>query len=348
MGGPVLRAVYYCSVSARPDPARGTAARHWLAALLCAVVALPALAAEPLGDLYTVTVPHTGQNEATFREAMRDILVRVTGRRDAPELENLAPLVAQASRYVVSFRRGAGNTLAVTFDGPAIENAIDASGLAFWGSERPVTLVWLAVDRGGGRRALVKAGEVSEEKSAVEANAARRGLPLVWPGPGDDLMRALQQAWSGTHAPLVDAAERYGADGVLIGRMRLAASGAPTVEWTFSAAGLTSAVAGELEAGPDLAAERYASLYVSQGAGQRTEQLVTINGIRTLESYAAAMRMLSRLAPVRGVAVDEVTPEAVSFLVNVRGDPESLRQAILRDGRLLAVDASRLIYAMSP
>ena len=124
MGGPVQRAVYYCSVSARPDPARGTAARHWLAALLCAVVALPALAAEPLGDLYTVTVPYTGQNEATFREAMRDILVRVTGRRDAPELENLAPLVAQASRYVVSFRRGAGNTLAVTFDGQAIENAM--------------------------------------------------------------------------------------------------------------------------------------------------------------------------------------------------------------------------------
>jgi len=98
----------------------------------------------------------------------------------------------------------------------------------------------------------------------------------------------------------------------------------------------------------ELAAERYASLYVSHGAGQRTEQLVTINGIRTLESYAAAARMLSRLAPVRGVAVDEVTPEAVSFLVNVRGDPEALRQAILRDGRLHAVDASRLIYTMSP
>jgi hypothetical protein len=335
-------------VSARPDPACGTAARHWLAALLCAVLALPALAAEPLGDLYSVTVPYTGQNEAAFRDAMRDVLVRVTGRRDAPDLENLAPLVAQASRYVVSYRRGAGNTLAVTFDGQAIENAIDASGLAFWGSERPVTLVWLAVDRGGGRRALVHAEETSEEKSRVEANAARRGLPLVWPGPGDDLVRALQQAWSGSHAPLVDAAARYGADGVLIGRARAAASGSPSVEWTFTAAGLSSAVSGELEAGPELAAERYASLYASQGAGQRTEQLVTINGIRTLESYAAAMRMLARLAPVRGVAVDEVTPEAVSFLVNVRGDPEALRQAILRDGRLSAIDASRLIYTMSP
>jgi hypothetical protein len=210
-----------------------------------------------------------------------------------------------------------------------------------------VTLVWLAVDRGGSRRASACRGD-QRGKSRVEANAARRGLPLVWPGPGDDLVRALQQAWSGSHAPLVDAAARYGADGVLIGRARAAASGSPSVEWTFTAAGLSSAVSGELEAGPELAAERYASLYASQGAGQRTEQLVTINGIRTLESYAAAMRMLARLAPVRGVAVDEVTPEAVSFLVNVRGDPEALRQAILRDGRLSAIDASRLIYTMSP
>jgi len=348
MDGPVQRAVYYCNVSARPDPARGTASRHWLAALLCAVLALPALSAEPLGDLYSVSVPYTGQNEVAFREAMRDILVRVTGRRDAPELENLAPLVAQASRYVVSYRRAAGNMLAVTFDGPAIEDAIDASGLAFWGSDRPVTLVWLAIDRGGGRRALVNANETSEEKSRVEANAARRGLPLVWPGPGDDLVRALQQAWSGAHAPLIEAAQRYGADGVLIGRARPTASGTSSIEWTFSAAGLSAAASGELEAGPELAAERYASLYVSHGAGQRTEQLVTINGIGTLEAYVTALRMLSRLAPVRGVAVDEVTPDAVSFLLNVRGDPDALHQAILRDGRLLAVDASRLIYTMSP
>jgi hypothetical protein len=334
-------------VSARPDPARGWAICTSIAALALALMAAPARA-ETLGDLYTVTVPYSGQNEAAFRDGMRDILVRVTGRRDAPELENLAPLVAQASRYVVSFRRAAGNMLAVSYDGPAIENAIDASGLAFWGSERPVTLVWLALDRGGGRRALVTAGEASDEKTRVENQAARRGLPLVWPGPGDDLVRTLQQAWSGDHAPLIDAARRYGANGVLIGRVRQGAAGSAAVEWSFSAAGLTASSTGELEAGPELAAERYAGLYVTQAAGQRSEQLVTVNGIRTLEAYAAALRMLSRLAPVRGVAVDEVTPDAVSFLVNVRGDPDGLRQAILRDGSLRAVDAARLIYTLSP
>ncbi len=137
---------------------------------------LPALA-ESFGDLYSVTVPYAGENETAFRQAMRDVLVRVTGRRDAPELENLAPLVAQASRYVASYRRAGGNQLAVTFDGAAIEKAVDASGLAFWGNERPVTLVWLAIDRGGGRRALVSASDTSAEKSRIDTNAERRGLP---------------------------------------------------------------------------------------------------------------------------------------------------------------------------
>ena len=75
---------------------------------------------------------------------------------------------------------------------------------------------------------------------------------------------------------------------------------------------------------------------------------MTVTGIGSLESYVSAMRTLSKLAPVRGVAVDEVTPDAVSFRVNVRGDPGALNDAIMRDGRLQAVDAGRLIYAMSP
>jgi hypothetical protein len=158
----------------------------------------------------------------------------------------------------------------------------------------------------------------------------------------------MQQAWSGNHDALVDAARRYGADGVLIGRARQSDAATTAVDWSFSAAGVSATAAGELEAGPELAAERYAGIYASRGASQRSEQLVTITGIGSLEAYASALRTLSKLAPVRGVSVDEVTPDAVSFLVNVRGDPEALHQAIQRDGRLQAVDAGRLIYAFSP
>lgn len=326
-------------------------ARRWFAALALAAFASP-LGAVSLGDLYSVAVPVVGQGEAAqlaaFREAMRDVLVRATGRRDAPELESLAPLVAQAARHVVSFRRAAGNQLAVTFDRSAIENAIDASGLPFWGAQRPLTLVWLAIDRGGGRRSLISAANTSEEKRRVERVAARRGVPLIWPGPGDDLGRGFQQVSSGDHAPLVAAARRYGADGVLIGRARVTAGGKHSVEWTFSAAGISAQATGELESGPDLAGDRYASVHASRGAAQRSEQLLTVTGIDSLEAYATALRTLSRLPHVRGVTVDEVTPDAVSFVLMVRGDPAALRQAIERDGRLAIVDSSRMIFSLAP
>lgn len=339
--------MYYCNVSTRTASAGARRALIGLAALLCAALSA-ASQPQSFGDLYSATVPYAGDNELAFRQAMRDILVRVTGRPDAPELESLAPLVAEASRYVVSFRRATGGQLAVRFDGAAIENAIDASGLAFWGENRPVTLVWLAIDRGDGRRALVSASDTGPEKQHVDSNASRRGLPLVWPESGDNLLRAMQQAWSGDHEPLADAARRYGAEGVLIGRARLTDAGGYAVDWSFRSADASAAAQGDLETGPALAAERYAGRYATHGAAQRIEQVVTVTGVVTLESYAAAMRLLSDLAPVRGVSVDEVTPDAVSFLVNVRGDPDALHQAILRDGRLHAVDSGRLIYALSP
>ena len=106
------RAVYYCSVSAHFDPELPRRLRAWLVALALALPGLPVMA-EPVGDLYSVTVPYSGDNDVAFRQAMRDVLTRVTGRSDAPDLPNLAPLVSQASRYVTSFRRAAGNQYSI-------------------------------------------------------------------------------------------------------------------------------------------------------------------------------------------------------------------------------------------
>jgi len=141
---------------------------------------------------------------------------------------------------------------------------------------------------------------------------------------------------------------RHGADGVLVGRARQSAAGDYEVEWSFSGSGTSGGATGDLEAGPGLAAERFAGIFASHGAAQRSEQTVTVTGISTLEAYASALRTLAKLAPVRGVAVDEVSADSVSFRLNVRGDSEALGQAILREDRLVPIDAARLIYSLSP
>jgi hypothetical protein len=62
-------------VSATSDPDLPRRFRAWLLVLAFAVPGLAAIA-EPVGDLYSVTVPYSGDNDIAFRQAMRDVLTR--------------------------------------------------------------------------------------------------------------------------------------------------------------------------------------------------------------------------------------------------------------------------------
>jgi hypothetical protein len=307
------------------SPIRRRLASSWIA--LCLFAAVGA-SADSLGNLYETTVPvGTAGEAAAFRAGMSDVLVRVTGRRDAPALAGLAPLVSDASRYVISYRRATGGNLTVAFDGDAVEQAVAAAGLPFWGEQRPLTLVWMAVDRGGGQRGLVTAEAASSERRVVEQAAMQRGLPLVWPSAGSDenLRGRFEQVWSGDIASLAAAAGRYGAEGVLIGRAVSTGRGQYTVDWSSQGAG------GSLTL-------RYASRYASTSAGQRNELLVTISGVTTLARYADVTRYLESLGVVRELSVHEVQPEAVVFRLTVRGDLGALQREVAAGGHLVRAD----------
>ena len=156
--------------------------------------------AEPLGDLYSVTVPYSGDNDAAFREAMRDVLIRVTGRSDAPDLPNLAPLVAQASRYVTSFRRAAGNQLTVSFNGPAIEREPDQGDWPLVAPEREAGGVHGILDRGSveadGKlvaRGPPEARDVA--RSLCDERREVRKIRCITPAgdPGEDIAHGLAE-----------------------------------------------------------------------------------------------------------------------------------------------------------
>lgn len=323
-------------------------AAPWLVALL-ASLALPPQATAAGGE-FEVTVPlASGGEEAAFRTGMEDLLVKVTGRRDAPQLDALAPLVNDASRYVSSYRRAPGRRLQITFDEDAVEAAVAAAGLPFWGGARPTTLVWLAVDRGAGQRGIVTAEAGAAEKSAVEAAAAQRGLPLAWPSAIDDPRLRLEQAWSGDAASLAQTAARYGADGVLVGRA-VAAAGGFTVDWTFVGDGGRSQARGDLGAGVHLAADRYASRYASAAAGQRSVVDITVTGITHAAAYAEASRQLESMSSVRELRLVRVLPDSAVFRASVRGGLDALRREAAVAGRLrpMAGEQGAALFVFEP
>lgn len=308
-------------------------------------------AAQDVASLYEASVTVTAGEQAAFKAGMGDVLVKVTGRRDAASLPALAALVDGASRFVTSYRRVAGGRLSITYDGDAIERAVAAAGLPFWGEQRPLTLVWLAVDRGGGQRGLVTAEAASGERRAVEAVAGQRGLPLAWPSAagGEDARLRFDQAWSGDSGSLVSAASGYGADGVLIGRAR-AAGNSYTVDWTFVGAGGRSEVRGDLGEGIHLAADRFASLYASSEAVRRSDIDVTITGVTTAAQYAEVSRQLAALAVVREVSLRHVLADSVVFRVSTRGGLAALQREAVGGGHLrpVASDQGAAVFAYQP
>lgn len=312
---------------------------RWALALWLVAAMVPARAVD-VGNLYEVSVPAAGVvDDDVFRQGMAAVLVRVTGRRDAATLPQLAGLIDGASRYVSSYRRAGTGSLLLSFDAESIERAIAAAGLPFWAEERPTTLVWLAVDRGGGQRGLVVSGS-SPEREAMEQVAAERGVPLVWPSllSGAEARRRFDQAWAGDTASLGAEAPSYGASGVLAGRAVPAPAGGYTVEWSFAGPDGVERTRGDFGAGVHLAADRYAARYASAAAGRRDEVDITVAGITNAVRYAEAMRYLQSLAVVRDVNPREVRPDSVVFRVAVRGGLDSLRRAATSGGRMFPVD----------
>src|ERR1700722_9772307 len=134
-------------------------------------------------EMYQATAPVSDRSEAAqtaaFQNAMKTVLIRVTGRRSAVEDPAFSPLIANARRYVQQYRTAPDSQLWVAFDGPAIERWLTQNGQPLWGHERPTTLVLVGVQSGPQSGSVVTTEDSSDLKSAIDAAATARGLPLV-------------------------------------------------------------------------------------------------------------------------------------------------------------------------
>jgi hypothetical protein len=288
-------------------------------------------------ELYQATAPLANQSEAArpaaFAAALRIVLVRVTGRRTADEDPALAPLINSAARYVQQYRAAADNQLWVAFDGPAIERWLTQNGQPLWGRERPATVVWLAVQGG----TLVTAEDASELKSALDAAAALRGVPLRWPTAAELQQDHLDYAALTGASPgtLADLGRRLGGEGTLIGRASNATLTA-TVHWTFLFQEHSSEFSGALE-GVNRAADTYAGIFAVSGALSMVD--IEVTGVSDLKDYALVQGYLESLTFIAHVGVETLNGDTVRFRLTTRGGPGPLQHAFALNGRLQPIAA---------
>ena len=326
-------------------------ARAGLALIAAATVGMGSsgLSAAIVEDLYSVTVirsaelapgqvRRTQQDEIRF--ALGQLLPRVTGRLDAALEPALADMLQNAEAYVEQVGSLDRETLLVTFDARAIEDALVARDQPIWGPERPLTLLWLAIDAGQGERGILAAGEaltdMSPEFLELQANfrdqlttvAEERGLPLSLPLMDLQDMSALSyiDIVGGFTDQLGKASIRYGADAVLSGLARVTRSGV-NVQWTLLKNGGRFALGGSsMRDGLNRLADLYAAEFSTFG-GVRTT-LVTVLGVETLDDYGRVMRYLESLSLLEAVGAEEFVDGALSVRVYARGGTPVLERVL--------------------
>src|ERR1700730_469136 len=281
--------------------------------LVCCAISCSAWAGRPV-RVYEVELKG-GQSPSSVQDAMREALVRATGRRESASDPALTSLISEAQNYVKGYTPATRGQSQVIFDGVAVERAIVAAGRSVWDRNRPFTLVVLYPPPA---RTAEDATRVEVEQTAME-----RGLPVTLvplspvDGAGNDLGREA----------LMKMAQRYGGDAVLVGRGD-ASSGSGQFQWTLHTNFSSESWSGPLAAGINGAVDTMASVQGGTLAQTEASARVEIEGVTTLADYANVERMLESVPGVRRANVSAASGNAVMFDVVARGGGDGISHAL--------------------
>jgi len=286
-----------------------------LRALILLCVGFDAYAAQVVPSLYGAVVSGTDGQQAA-QDAMRQVLVRLTGERDAAADPALAALIADARRYVQLQRTTTAGATQVLFDASALRDAISAAGRSVWGPDRP--LVWVLLPQ------QQEAGAADALRARLAAAAQARGLPIV--------IAQADAADTGT-APLA-AARRAGAAAALIAQP-LPADPA-SQQWTLVASSSDMHWTGGPEVAIDGATDTLMQAARTLDRAPEANFDCRISGVADLPSFASVLSALRTAPEVTEVMVRAVDADSLLLQLKARGDQAELDRALAND-RLRAV-----------
>lgn len=336
--------------------------------------------AVPVTGLYAATAVVDDQDPATRRAAMPALLQQVVGRlvgEPDPRLllqrwPELNTALSKPENYLEQFlyQRIAGESqqlrLRVEFDERALGQLVQRLNLPQWGRDRPEVLTVIAWE-GDGRRAVLASAPSSllaaDLLAELQRTAQNSGLPIAVPLMDLQDQRDLPfvEIRAGFYDRVLDAAARYGADAVLVGRLKMAAGGdelaqrETDVKWSLlqrdaqpQHAAHYGPLSNTLEAGLWMATRTLAQRYAvsgsnlansDQGLGADTGLSLHVLGINNFASLKAVEKHLQSRSVVASAQLSRMSETQgqilAVFRLALKGDVTKFEQA-LRVGRMLS------------
>jgi len=341
--------------------ARGPRLRTLLLLVACTVLGGQQTRAAVFPELYTVTVtpaPDALDRRAeAIRLGMSQLLTRVTGRLDARFHPDLLPLIESAEAHMRSYNPLDRERVRVEFIPSRVDQWLETLGWPVWGAERPMTLLWVAVDGGSGERAILTARladpvTVPDERTSPEmlelmqavgeelrVAADERGLPFTLPTMDALDVRSISfvDLWGGFEERIASASSRYPIEAYLVIRVSVSDVGYDVRSTLVHDESTRVVTSRGLRDGLDWLADDFAAEF-SMAGGLRSLPL-TVHDIGSLADYGAVMTYLEALSVLDSVEVETLGGRVLDVRLTTRSEEDVLRRVLALDGVLLPAGA---------
>lgn len=317
-----------------------------------------ALAEFEIQRIYEVELPLPAggfDQTSVIKQAFKDMLVQVSGTRSVLVNSSIIAAIAAPDKYVTQFSYHASaqpttpeRSIKVSFNENLVDQLFTTTKLPIWDKKRPLTLIWLVVERDQ-KIAWLEGADSVAFIQALEQAFHKRCIPFALPllDLVDTEIVSEQAIGNTTLEALEAASKRYHPDVILTGRLKHNTSweGRWTLiqnhdPITFD----TSAQA--LNAFADETAEKIATqLRTLPGKNDNQNPALTnmpntgqvvvcIFGIANAEQYSQTIEYLRRLPAVDGVEVAEVASDKTIFHLQTSENQSNIAQTI-SEGRFL-------------
>ncbi len=326
-----------------------------------------------IDDLYIAEVLVNDESAPQLRLGSRagllQVLVRVSGHIRIEDHPVIRTAMHRPSDYYYQYsyessehklfvdgKEVPAKLLRLHFEPSAIARLLRDANLPVWGSNRPGVLFWIVTSNDTDRRILTET-DTGEILRGLVAQADRRGLPVIFPilDLEDKATISAAEVWGSFLDRIERASQRYDPDGVVTARIQ-EKSGRWSAKWSFLLGGEWRSIESVAFSASDLAHE-LVDLVVDELAARyaldssRETVALTIEGVSSLEDYAAVTDYLEKLTPVLNSSIVALHKDVVQFELKIEGQTIQLIEIIELDERLMllnkAPSGERLLYRLN-
>ena len=329
-----------------------------LALLLISIMMLRLLVVENLQaavveDLYTVELAvadqTTTQRLEVFNQALKEVIVKVSGSDEVLAMSELERPLQNSSRYVLQFRYinkkdetteafEAGQLfLRTVFNQDLLEKLLRENGIPIWGKERPSTLLLISYDVNKSM-SLISGDTTPELIEAFDQVAAHKGLPVLFPllDLEDRLILGVEDIVRLNETNIQALADRYAPDAILVGQFsgKLGKGwqgnwqlrfGDRMLNWSFNGQNreeVMQQAIGQL-------AKTLATEYALQSfANVHEDILLKVDEVSGAGDYQRVLSYLQKLDAVQSVRAVLFSENQVTYRVTLRNSVQDLQQLI--------------------